>query len=100
MKRASVPQRAVLVRRQRVGIGDVSRTGCRVEGAQRLATGTVGMLTVDIDGERHLEMFRVSRSAGPGPGQVYEAGLEFLPLPAVTASLHDVAAQLDQSEDA
>jgi hypothetical protein len=88
------------VRRQRVDIGDVSRTGCRVEGSQRLATGTIGMLTVDIDGQRHLEMFRVSRSAGPGPDQVYEAGLEFLPLPADTASLHDVAAQLDQTDDA
>lgn len=86
------------MQRQPVGIGDVSRTGCRVEGAQRLAIGAIGMLTVDIDGQLHVELFRVSRSrALPGAAPLYEAGVEFLPMPADRASLHDVAAQLDQS---
>jgi hypothetical protein len=96
--RTDAPPRAVLVRRQRVGIGDVSRTGCRVEGAQPLAIGAIGMLTVHIDGRLHVELFRVSRSGAlPGADRLYEAGVEFLPMPAGTASLHDVAARLDQS---
>ena len=87
------------MRRQRVDIGDVSRTGCRVEGTRRLAIGTVGMLTVDIDGRLHFELFRVCRSnVLLGADQLYEAGIEFLPMPADMASLHDVAAQLDQSD--
>ena len=41
------------------------------------------MLTVDIDGRRHVELFRVSRSGGlPGADQPHETGLEFLPMPA------------------
>jgi hypothetical protein len=93
------PRRAVLVQRQRVGIGDVSRTGCRVGGAQRLAIGAIGMLAVDIHGRRHVELFRVSRSTAlPGSDRLYEAGVEFLPMPGPLDSLHDVAAQLDQSD--
>ena len=33
-----------------------------------------------------------------GADQLYEAGIEFLPMPADMPSLHDVAAQLDQSD--
>ncbi len=96
--RSSETQRAVLMRRQRIDIGDVSRTGCRVGASPRLAVGTVGMLTVEIDGQRHVELFRVARSsATPGADQLYEAGLEFLPLPADMASLHSIAARLERS---
>lgn len=97
-ERGDAPWRAVLVRRQRVGIGDVSRTGCRIEGSQPLTLGAVGMLAVNIDGRIHVELFRVSRSSAvPGANCLYEAGVEFLPMPVDTASLHDVAAKFDQS---
>lgn len=96
---ADRPRRAVLVARQRVGVGDVSRTGCRVESSQPLAVGAVGILAVQIGGEPHFDVFRVCRSrAIPGSTSVYEVGMEFLPMPAETASLHDIAAELDQAD--
>jgi hypothetical protein len=93
-----VPRRAVLARRQKVGVGDVSRTGCRLVGSAPLEIGAVGMLAVEIGGQSHFELFRVCRS-GPlsDPAGRYEAGVEFLPMPARTASLHDLAAHFDQS---
>ena len=99
MKRAEVPGRAVLVRRQQVGIADVSRTGCCLEGTMPLAIGMVGMLAVEIAGHFHIEMFRVSRSRlrPDGDGR-YEAGVEFLPLPAEAPSLHDLLSQFDQHD--
>ena len=98
MKRAGAPRRAVLVRRQTVGIADVSRTGCCLEGTVPLAIGMVGMLAVEIAGHSHVEMFRVSRSGvRPGADGRYEAGVEFLPLPADAPSLHDLLADFDQS---
>ena len=88
------------MRRQQIGIGEVSRTGCRLEGSEPLAIGSVGMLAVEIDGQAHVELFRVSRSGVvPGSEGRYEAGVEFLPMPADTPSLHDLAAQLDRSSD-
>lgn len=100
MKCADAPRRAVMVRRQTVGIADVSRTGCRLEGALPLTIGMIGMLTVEIAGQPHIELFRVSRSGvRPGTGRQYEAGVEFLPLPADAPSLHDLLAQFDQSHN-
>ena len=66
---------------------------------QNLPIGTIGILSVEIEGRRHVELFRVCRSRPLAEGdQSYEAGFEFLPMPAQTASLHDVAAQLDHSD--
>jgi hypothetical protein len=97
--RQDAPRRAVLVSRRRVGIGDVSRAGCRFEASQPLEVGAVGMLAVEIAGRSHVEMFRVSRTRSiPGDDHRYEAGVEFLPIPADAASLHDIAAQLEQNE--
>ena len=42
--RRAAPRRAILVRRQRVGIGEMSRTGCHFEMTEPLATGHVGIL--------------------------------------------------------
>ena len=96
--RPEPPGRAVLACRRRVGIADVSRAGCRFEGSEPLEVGAVGMLAVEIAGRNHVEMFRVSRSrALPGGDHRYEAGVEFLPIPADAASLHDIAAQLEQN---
>ncbi|HEV8316835.1 MAG TPA: hypothetical protein VGQ10_05475 [Vicinamibacterales bacterium] len=97
MKRAEVPHRAVLVRRQAIDIADVSRTGCRLEGSVPLSIGVVGMLAVEIAGHSHVEMFRVSRcGVRPDAEGRYEAGVEFLPLPADAPSLHDLLAQFDR----
>jgi hypothetical protein len=89
--REDAPRRAVLVRRQRVDVADVSRMGCRLEGDMPMAIGAVGMLSVAIAGHPHLEMFRVSRSGllADAAGR-YEAGVEFLPLPADAPSLRDL----------
>ena len=96
--RPESPGRAVLVRRRPVGIADMSRAGCRFEASEPLEVGAVGMLAVEIAGRSHVEMFRVSRSrALPGDDHRYEAGVEFLPIPADAASLHDIAAQLEQN---
>ena len=97
--RRATPRRAILVRRQRVGIDDVSRTGCHFETTEPLAMGHVGILAVNIEGQAHVEFFRVARS-GPAAGAEsrYEAGVEFLPMPAETASLHDIIGQFDQSD--
>ena len=90
------PRTAVLVSRQRVDLGEVSRKGCRFRGEEPLDVGQVGMLTVNIDGQPHVELFRVSRSSGvPDRDLRYEAAVEFLPMPAGTPTLHDLAAELD-----
>jgi hypothetical protein len=92
------PRTAVLVRRQRVNLDDVSRKGCRFKGAEPLDVGHVGMLAVTIAGHVHVELFRVARSSSlPDSEWLYETGIEFLPMPAGTPSLHDLAAQLDHS---
>jgi hypothetical protein len=96
-RRADAPRRAVLMRRHQIDIDDVSRTGCRIEGTEPLAIGAVGMLTVEIDGQSYVELFRVSRTGIAGGDGRYEAGVEFLPMPADTPSLHDLAAQLDRT---
>jgi hypothetical protein len=96
--RHAIPRRAILVRRQRVGIDDVSRTGCHFETTQPLATGHVGILAVNIEGHTHIEFFRVSRSGSVAGDARYEAGVEFLPMPAETPSLHDIIGQFDQSD--
>lgn len=92
------PRTAVLVRRQRVNLDDVSRKGCRFIGAVPLGVGNVGMLAVDIAGQMHVELFRVARTGAlPGSDWLYESGIEFLPMPGRTGSLHDLAAHLDDS---
>ena len=93
------PRRAILVRRQHVGIGDVSRTGCHLESTEPLTTGHVGILAVNIEGQTHVEFFRVCRASQvQGDDTHFEAGVEFLPMPAETASLHDIIGQFDRSE--
>ena len=93
------PRRAILVRRQGVGIDDMSRTGCHLESNEPLGTGSVGILAVNLEGQTHIEFFRVARSGEvSGADARYEAGVEFLPMPAETASLHDIIGQFDRSD--
>jgi hypothetical protein len=92
-------RRAILERRQPIDIRDVSRGGCCVHAAQPLPVGSVGVLAVTIDGETHAEVFRVARSAiAPGPGSRYQAGVEFLPMPAEMRSLAEIVSQLDHCD--
>ena len=95
-RRPDLPRRATLARRQTVGIAELSRTGCRLEARERFAIGEVGILTVDVHGERHIELFRVARVASvDGSDHLFVAGLEFLPLPADAASLQDLVVQFE-----
>lgn len=94
--RPDLPKRATLARRQSGGISELSRTGCLLETRERFAIGEVGILAVDVHGERHVEMFRVARVASvAGSDHLFIAGLEFLPLPADAASLQDLVVQFE-----
>lgn len=98
VQRDGMPHTAVLVRRRVVDLASVSRRGCSFRGADPLGVGEVGLLSVSVGGQVHVQLFRVARTAPvPDDEQLYEAGVEFLPTPASTPSLHDLAAQLDQS---
>jgi len=44
-----------------IRIWDVSSGGCLLESREQLPVGTVGVLHVDLDGQRHREWFRVCR---------------------------------------
>jgi hypothetical protein len=91
-----LPRSAILARTHAVGIAELSRTGCRLEADEPLTMGAVGMLTVDISGERHVEMFRVARVAAiEGSARLFLAGVEFLPLPADASSLRDLVVQFE-----
>lgn len=97
--RPESPRRAILIGRQRARIENVSRTGCRLQAQHPLAIGAIGLLSVDIDGQSHLELFRVSRTSGrSGADDLYKIGVEFLPLIADAASLHQIVGQLDRSD--
>jgi hypothetical protein len=96
--RDDLPHTAVLVRRRLVDLASVSRRGCSFRGSDPLGVGDVGLLSVVVAGQVHVQLFRVARSvAVPDGERLYEAGVEFLPTPASAPSLHDLAAQLEQS---
>jgi hypothetical protein len=94
--RPDLPRRGTLSRHQVVGIAELSRTGCRLEADEPIAIGENGVLTVDVHGEPHVEMFRVARVAFvEGGPHLFVAGLEFLPLPADAASLQDLVLRFE-----
>ena len=94
--RHDLPRRAIIARSRPVGIADLSRTGCRLETDEPFAIGEIGMLTVQLDGEPRMEIFRVARVASiAGRHCLFVAGVEFLPLPAEAASLQDVVVQFE-----
>jgi hypothetical protein len=85
---------AVLVRRLPVSLAEVSTTGCRLESAQALLTGTVGILVLPTDAEPAGEPLRISRcTRTPGGAAAYRLGAEFLSLdaPAPTSLRNSVA---------
>jgi hypothetical protein len=98
-RRDDLPHTAVLVRRRLVNLASVSRGGCSFQASEPLDVGEVGLLSVTVAGQVHVQLFRVARSAAvPGGERLFEAGVEFLPTPASAPSLHDFAAQLDRAQ--
>ena len=99
--RPNLPRRGILTRSLTVRIAELSRTGCRLEANEPFTIGEFGMLTVEIDGERYMEMFRVARvTPAEASSQLFVAGVEFLPLPGDAPSLQDVIVQIEADSPA
>ncbi len=79
-----------------VALAEISRGGCLVESNSAIPEGTVGTLSVTIDGVVYTEDVRVARCLiVPGAGERHQVGVEFLTLtPAGRQSLRLYAASL------
>jgi hypothetical protein len=79
-----------------IRIWDLSSGGCLFESREQLPIGTVGLLHVDLDGQRRREWFRICRvHADEGRRGTCLLGAEFLPLaPAGRDSLRRAAGDL------
>jgi len=53
-----------LTKTMSIRLWDVSAGGCLLEFAAFIPVGTVGVLTVELDGQRHHEWFRICRVHG------------------------------------
>lgn len=74
---------AELLRAVNVQVRDLSANGCLLETRAFLPVGTVGVLDMELGGERRAEWFRTCRiQATQGRSGVYLVGAEFLPLAA------------------
>ena len=70
---------ATLVRSVPVRVTEVSRGGCRLECTRRLATGSSGQLTIEMDGQVRVDDIHVTRChERKGAGAVYDVGAELL----------------------
>jgi hypothetical protein len=70
---------ATLVRSVPVRLVDVSRTGCRLECASRIESGTSGQLAVELAGLMRVDDVRVVRcQQRAGAGATYHVGAELL----------------------
>lgn len=70
---------AALVRGVSVQLRDLSVGGCLLETRAYLPVGTVGVLDMEIEGERYVEWFRIRRiQAQHGRNGAYLFGAEFL----------------------
>lgn len=70
---------ATLVRFVPMRLVEVSRGGCRFECGSRLASGTSGVLAVELAGLMRVDHFRVARcQQRMGAGEVYQVGAELL----------------------
>ncbi len=64
-----------------VAVEDISRSGCLLETRSTIPVGTVGRLSVDIDGTVYSDNVRVTRCVAiPGGGERHYVGVAFLPL--------------------
>ena len=55
---------AALTKTMNIRLWDVSAGGCLLEFGEFVPVGTVGVLTVELEGRRHLEWFRICRVHG------------------------------------
>ena len=86
----------LLDRRVSVGLAEISRNGCLLECSSPIATGTVGTLSVAIEGTTYSDFVRVAHCTNVrGAGERHHVGVEFLPLQrAAPQSLRLYAASL------
>lgn len=88
---------AVLVRKTRARVLNVSAGGCQIETAGRLEVGTVGLLEVEGERGRQVETIRVTHTT-IRPGHSYPGllGVEFLVLePASPQSFRREIAEIE-----
>jgi hypothetical protein len=70
---------ATLVRSFPVRLVEVSRSGCRLECARPIESGTSGQLAVELGGVMRIDDIRVARcQQRMGAGSVYQLGAELL----------------------
>ena len=71
----------VLGRDLTVRLLEISRAGCLLESSHPLAVGTVGSLTVEVQGTAYVDRLRVTRcEAIAGAGDRHHLGAQFLSL--------------------
>ena len=77
----------------RVELVDLSRSGCLLISPVMIPAGTIGILTLEIDGELYADDVRVARCLKvPGTGECHDVGVEFLELrPPRRLTVADVA---------
>jgi hypothetical protein len=86
----------VLARDMTVRLLEVSRSGCLLESSSQVAIGTLGALSVDVDGIEYVDQVRVVRCQPlAGAGNTHRLGAEFLSMhPPGDRSLRRYAAGL------
>ena len=84
-----------------VQLVDVSRSGCLLNSPVVIPVGTLGILSLEIDGEVYTDDVRVARCLQvPGTGERHHVGVEFLALRrASRESLRSYAASLGKDTD-
>ena len=64
-----------------VELVDVSRSGCLLHSPVVVPVGTLGILSLEIDGELYTDDVRVARCLRvPGASERHHIGVEFLPM--------------------
>lgn len=78
---SSQPALGVLARDMSVRLLEISRSGCLLESSCSVAVGTLGALSIDVDGKEYVDQVRVVRcQLVPGAGDTHRVGAEFLSL--------------------
>ena len=71
----------VLARDMSVRLLEISRGGCLLESSSHVPVGTLGALSVEVDGTEYVDQVRVVRcQLIPGAGSTHRVGAEFLAL--------------------
>jgi hypothetical protein len=96
-----IPSIGVLTRRVAVHVRDISISGCLLETVDPLDDGSIGVLELSVQGERHTETLRVCRSVRvTGSAWPCRAGARFLALKAPPAtSVRNVVARFELMDE-